>query len=757
MAHIRSRKHHHKSAHLLALLAATTAPMAGLAQAQTQADNRTLPAVTVKETADVPYKADQSKNEKFTAPLVDTPKTVQIIKKEIIEEQGAVTLMEALRNTPGITMQMGENGNTSAGDTFQLRGFSLQQSTFVDGIRDLGAVTRDTFNLEQVEVVKGAAGAETGRGAASGFLNLVSKQAHLGDETGASLTLGTAHRKRATLDLNRQVGDTSAFRLNAMLQDSGVDGRDYVENSGGGLGLSYVTGLGTPTRVHVFTQHLRQKNVPDGGIPSIGYGGFYRAPSATSTPPVTQAQADAMNAGAKVDRNNFYGSPDDREKVDADMFTVKVEHDLGQGTTVRNVTRYGKNHMDRTLTGIITINAPDANDPSTWTVSRSRQAVDQENTILANQTSLNSEFSAGGMKHSLAAGLELLREEQVSYGHTAVGTTAAANLYNPNPYDPMASFGPRNGAETGGSTTTVGLYVFDTAEINERFSLNGGLRIDRYKLKTRNLTTAGALTALDDSRSLVSWSVGAVYKPAANGSVYASYATSATPPGGNNFQLSATAGNINNSALDPQVTKTVELGTKWELLDKRLNVAAALFRTENDKQTTYDAATNTTQQYGKTRVQGIELSAVGQLTRFWQISAGLAKTSTRQLNQQSFSTGTGVTTVTDNVRWSPDLTATVWTSYQWDKFTLGLGGRYVSEQKRVITAGTPLATQNMPNVPSYWVADAMAMYQINDKASIRLNLYNLFDKTYLSTLNNGGGRLALGAPRSAAVTANFMF
>ena len=140
MAHIRSRKHS-KHVQLLALLAASV-PAAGMAQQST-----TLPTVTVKEAPEVPYKADKSANDKMTAPLVDTPKTIQIIKKEVLEEQGAVTLMEALRNTPGITMQMGENGNTSAGDTFQLRGFSLQQSTFVDGIRDLGAVILSLADL----------------------------------------------------------------------------------------------------------------------------------------------------------------------------------------------------------------------------------------------------------------------------------------------------------------------------------------------------------------------------------------------------------------------------------------------------------------------------------------------------------------------------------------------------------------------------------------------------------------------------------
>jgi catecholate siderophore receptor len=299
----------------------------------------------------------------------------------------------------------------------------------------------------------------------------------------------------------------------------------------------------------------------------------------------------------------------------------------------------------------------------------------------------------------------------------------------------------------------LGLYVFDTAKLNERWSLNGGLRLDRYKLRTREFTAAGAFNNLEDDDTLLSWSIGGIYKPAQNGSVYASYATSATPPGGNNFLLEAATTNQANAAFDPQETSTVELGTKWELLNKRLNVAAAVFRTVNDKQTSVDPITNTTQQFGKTQVQGIELSAVGQITNFWQITAGLAKTSTKQIDQFS---GAGGATVTDGVRWSPDLTFTLWNSYQLDKWTLGLGARYTSEQKRVINGANP-ATQNVPNIPSAWVADAMVAYQFTDKVSVRLNVYNLFDEEYLSVLNNGGSRLALGAPRSAAITANIKF
>ncbi|WP_234087551.1 catecholate siderophore receptor Fiu [Azonexus sp. R2A61] len=757
MAHIRSRKHPAPS-HLLALMAAAI-PVAVHAQEA----EKTLPAMTVKADADVPYKAEKSANTKFTQPLVDTPQTVQVIRKEILQEQGAATLMEALRNTPGITMQLGENGNTAAGDTFQMRGFSTQTSTFVDGIRDLGAVTRDVFNLEQVEVVKGPAGSDIGRGSQSGYINLISKLPQAGDINSASVSVGTDNYKRLTADLNKQIGDGVALRLNVMGQDADVAGRDYVKNKGYGIAPAIALGLNSPTRFYLYSQHLRQDNVPDGGIPSIGMPGYFHAIA-------------EVRDGAKVNRENYYGSKNDYEKIDADMVTAKFEHDLGGGSTVRNITRYGRNKIDRVLTGVMTIATPTPADPSTWTLSRSRQRVDQENEILANQTSLNSEFSTGFIKHSLVAGLELMYERQKSRTFATMAQTIngvayaainnpVANLYSPNADDDLG-IPYATGAYVDGKSLTTALYLFDNLKFSERFMLNGGLRFERYRVSTdgRTLVTGGANgnqaiypgyavgqlapDNIEASDNLFSWKLGAVYKPASNGSLYAAYARSLTPPGSSNFQLAASSSNQSNAAMDPQETVNIELGTKWELLEKRLNVSTALYRTENDKQVTLvDAVTNTYAQVGKTRVDGIELSAVGQITNFWQISAGVAKMKTKQLSMSN----------ADAVRWSPDLTATLWTSYTLGDFTLGGGVRYVSEQKRVINPATPLATQAMPKIPSYWVADMMAAYKVNKFVNLRLNVYNLFDKEYINTLNNGGARITLGAPRTAVLSANFQF
>ena len=759
---IRSRKHH-KATQLAALIAAAI-PV--LAVAEEQKGELSLPAISVSDTAQAPsYKASRSANDKMTEDLLDTPKTVQVIKKEMLQEQGASNLMEALRNTPGITMQLGENGNTAAGDTFMMRGFSTQTSTFVDGIRDLGAVSRDVFNLEQVEVVKGAAGSDIGRGASSGYINLVSKLPTLEDSISGTLGYGTADKAAMTADINQTMSQGSALRLNLMRRDGGVDGRDTVENSSYAVAPAVAFGLDGDTRLYVYSQHVRQENVPDGGIPTIGMDGFYNADA-------------RLNAGGKVDEDNFYGSTGDYEDVDADMLTVKLEHDLNDVTTVRNTSRIGKTNTDRILTGVNTLSANNSNDPSNWTVSRSRQLTDQENEIAANQTNLSTEFFTFGLRNTLATGVEFMRESQrTESGATALqlidGVTYAAvalpnaNLYDPNAHDVMGK--PyKTGVYSDGTTDTAALYAFDTLHLNEQWSVNAGVRFEHYRTDSKGaslVSIAGTpatndylLTPydLDSSDDLTSWNTGVVYKPAVNGSIYLSYANSLTPPGSGNFALSTSESSDSQPNLDPQETEHVELGTKWDLLDERLNLTAAVYRTENTNQVSYDALSDSYQQDGKIRVTGVELGMVGQITNFWQVSAGIASMDTKQLDQVSRSNA-GVITENTGVRWSPDLTATLWTSYTLGDLTLGGGARYVSDQDRLIAEGADKSTTNMPEIPSYWVADAMAAYRLNKNVNLRLNVYNLFDEEYISTLNNSGARMVLGTPRSAMMTTEFSF
>jgi catecholate siderophore receptor len=795
MSMIKSRKHK-LAPHALAALTALSLPVAAQ-QAPADAakkDEAALPTVKVQAAKDVPFKADVSASSKITQPLLETPKTIQVVKKETLQEQGAVSLMEALQNTPGITMQLGENGNTSAGDTFQMRGFALQTSTFVDGIRDLGAVTRDVFNLEQIEIVKGPSGADTGRGASAGYINLISKLPQRDNLTDATITLGDASRKRATLDTNYRLGEGTAVRLNVMTQDYGTPGRDAIDKKGWAIAPSIAFGLGTPTRFFVYSQHARQDNTPDGGISTVGFPGFGQVFQNNAT------VQSALLAAPRADTSNYYGSASDYEKVEADMVTAKLEMDLGGNTTVRNVSRYGRTHMDRVMTGVNGITAATGTGATAvllpqaqWTIARSRQRVDQTNEILANQTSLNTSFTTAGIKHDLATGMELMVERQLTRG-TTTGSTAtatvvlngqtipaiavpAANLYAPNSADVMGT--PLfTGADTEGKTFTQALYAFDTLTLNDQWKLNAGLRVEHYTTTTNtgtlvtggtsgNLATyqprgygVGAIvpTNLSASDWLTSWNLGAVYKLAPNATIYGSVANALTPPASTNFTLAATGQQAGTA--EPQEATNYELGTKWELLDKRLNLSAALYRSENDKQVTQDPVTLASVQGGKTRVEGIELAAVGQITNFWQVTAGLQTMKTKQINQQSFSTTNGVTTatVTEGVRWSPEFSATLWTSYQWNDLTVGGGVRHTGEQKRVITALAAGATPgNTPNIPAYSVVDVMAAYRLSKNVNLQLNVANLTDKVYMAALNNGGSRLFLGTPRSVTLTGRFSF
>ncbi len=214
--------------------------------------------------------------------------------------------------------------------------------------------------------------------------------------------------------------------------------------------------------------------------------------------------------------------------------------------------------------------------------------------------------------------------------------------------------------------------------------------------------------------------------------------------------MSGADNNQNNSALDPQETDNIELGTKWALFDNQLNLAAAIFRTENDKQASFDDLGNPLQ-IGRTRVEGVEISAVGQLTNFWQVSAGVTHLDAEALDQQS---STGVETT--GVRWNPELSATLWTSYTFGDLTVGGGARYVSEQERIITVVTAPQT-GASEIPSFWSSDMMVAYKATPQLNLRLNLYNLTDEEYVETLNNGGNRVRLGTPRSMMLTAEFSF
>ncbi len=748
-------------------LAATPA----LAQGQdagTEAGATNLGGMTVTDTVieDDGVKVDYAASPKFTQPLLDTPQTIQIIGEETFKSQGATTLAEALRNSPGVgTFYAGENGNTTTGDALYMRGFDASGSIFVDGIRDLGSISRDVFNTQQVEVTKGAAGTDNGRTSPSGAINMVSKRASLDSAVSAGATVGTDGQTRGTMDVNQALGSipNAAVRLNAVWQDSDVPGRDHVNDSRVGIASSFGVGLETATRAYLNLLYVKQDNVPDGYVPTIGIYGW--------------EPQDGLEqlVGHPVDPSNFYGTTKDHDDVEAKMATFILEHDFADNLTLTNTARWGETHQDYLLTAFMTtggnITATDVDDLSTYTAARSLPTLKNiKNRILTDQLNLRWDFATGAVEHNLSAGIEITSEKQTSLGHSTSGSLAAANLYSPDWTDQSDFAYSLNGAAAIGETETQSFYLFDTAKFFDgSLLLTGGIRVDHYET-TYNATAACGGTGrravdcggapegtivetadLSDSDTLFNWKLGAVYKPVESVSLYVNYALSQQPPGGSNFTLSSSESSASNPNMDPQKSDTIEAGVKWDALDGMLALTAAAYQTTVSNEINRDVLDDegNPTQTGKKRVRGIELSAVGRITDPWTISAGYTLQDTEVLEGPTI-TSDG----TPNLTYTPGDAATLWTTYALP-FGLEIGGglKYSAGLHRGTdgAAGTPVETKG------YVVFDGTISYPVTDFATLRFNAYNIFDKEYVGAINKSGYRYVRGTPQTFLFSADFSF
>ncbi|WP_026355012.1 catecholate siderophore receptor Fiu [Massilia niastensis] len=754
MKAITSRKHRHLPAQAMSTaLAAVLLPLAAQANEAAVApamSDKPVATVEVAGKAENAFRAEHASSPKYTEKLVDTAQTVQVIKRELFEQQGALTLTEALRNTPGVgAFFLGENGNTNTGDAIFMRGFDTSGSIFVDGVRDIGSVSRDTFNLEQIDVVKGPAGTDSGRGSPTGSVNLVTKKAFMADAVSAAITGGSASQKRVSADANTVLNAERgiALRLNVMAQDSDNPARDVVRNKRWAVAPSLGFGLNGATRVHLDYLHVKQNNIPDGGVSTVGLPGY------TSPDPTRPF----ISAAKPVDPKNFYGSNDDYDDIKADMATVRIEHDFSPKLKLHNISRYGRTKQDYLLTAWLAnaanLRTPVPTDPSTWTVARSTRTVkDQENKILTNQTVLTSQFETGALSHTLVTGLELVNERQLTYGLTGLGTMPAANLYNPDPADPVTGLAlRRTGAFAQGEIDTQSLYVFDTIKVGDRWIFNGGVRADHYSGDYNVVTLTNNVlvpTKFDVGDTVYNGKFSALYKPTANSSVYAMVASSKLPPG-SSFTVSGNANSAQNPIYEPQKTTTTEIGGKLDLLKQKLSLSAALFRTEVKNEVEQDPVDLQWYQTGRKRVQGVELGAIGELAPHWLVSAGYLYMDT------SVEAGRLVTAAGENsLTYTPKSSFTLWTTYDVNSsFKLGGGARYSGKLAR----GTDGAIGTPAYADAYWVFDAMASYKINDNVDLRLNVYNLADEEYVAAINKSGYRYTPGAPRSASLTANIRF
>lgn len=757
-SYIKSRKHSHAPA--LAILATLALPLA----AHADETDQVVPTVTVTGTVQgTPHPV--SNNDKFTAPLLDTPKAITVIPSEIISQTAATSLTDALRTVPGITIGAGEGGNP-VGDNLFIRGYNAQTDTYIDGIRDSGSQSREIFDIEQVEVVKGPNSAYGGRSSAGGGINLVSKQARADDFTNATIGLGSAKYRRATADINRLVNENTAVRLNLMAHDADVAGRDVVTGRRYGFAPTITFGLTGPDRASFSFYHLSSHEIPDTGIPfnNAFTTGANVAKNGNGTP-------------FNVSRSTFYGLADrDFRDTESNIGTIDLSHDFGNKLVVRNVTRYGKSSNDYVWT------QPDDSKGNTLlygTVWRRANTRASETDTAANATSLTGSTMTGAIKHSFTTGLEFSREktDRTSYiftpgtnnpltGTSTCPTSGAATLYNcttlvnPNPYDPWVYTRSESPAYNHIVTKTKSAYAFDTVEFTPQWLLNLGLRWDGYEstLDVPRYTLAGVTTAAthaDVNSNFVSYQAGLVYKPSTNSSVYVSYGTSSTPPGNDAGDgLDALTTTVQD--LKPQESKNYELGTKWEVLPGgRLSLSAAVFKSKMDNART-TAPDGTTQNVGTKDVKGIELGASGNITKAWTVFGGYTHLKAIVANNGFVNVGTTAAPIYaaspyngNRFPTTPENSASLWTTYAINPaFTVGGGLNSVGKVYATVN--------NNKYAPGYTRFDAMASYVVNRNVTLQLNVQNLTDKFYFDRVSSPH-YAGVGAGRSATLTANMKF
>lgn len=763
-----------------------------------------LPTVTVDGVIDR-YKPDRVASPKFTEPLRDTPMSVNIIPKELIKDQGVLTLRQILSNVPGITFGAGEGGS-GFGDKINIRGYAADNDISIDGIRDSAQSSRtDPFNVEQIEVFKGASSVNSGAGAVGGSINLVSKTPEGSAFRRLSGAVGTGDYGRFTADINQPVGDDMALRVNGMLHQQTFAERDVTRAERWGFAPSLKLGLGKPTQWTLSYFHQYDNNIPDFGVP---FRNFKPVPS--------------------VSRRNYYGfSNVDSQVIKNDALTSVFEHEFNKQVKLRNATRVAANNTDTTSDGIegdICITASSAPLGQTATSATvpdcsgigagkysprsgpNGQIRNTTNKILVNQTDLTWSVNTGFAAHTLVTGAQLsketyhldsgalFRDPDGTFYDVNAGSKSpypSTDLYHPNHLWTM----PMNPIITSYTDTAVNnsaAYVFDTIKFGEQWIISGGIRYERNRSNAITFTRSPnpSVTGTGDNAvtktpgpfalatnnpilmddKLLSYRAGVSYKPVEYGTIYFSYGNAKLPATSSGNTLgsctdttaTSSSGVVSgsNTCVKPETTVAYELGTKWDLLQERVALTAAVFRNNRTNFRVASATAGVAYQQldGESRVDGIEVGAQGNVTKEWAVYANYAYLRSeilRSIAKNSTATDTQKGNPLGNV---PGNSASLWTTYEFPMgVQLGYGLNYSSTVYQV--SALPVGATTLPKLPGYTVQNALIGYKYDKNLSLALNMNNLTNRVYYTQLRGtqASGWVNPGEGRNAVLTANYNF
>jgi catecholate siderophore receptor len=621
----------------------------------------------------------------------DVSQSVDTIDRKELQEQNLTLVQEALRNVPGVTLNSGEGG--AHGDSVNLRGLSVPDSFFLDGVRDIGQYRRDTFNTEALSVLLGPASAVFGRGSTSGVIDSISKQPMLTPLAAFSVSAGQADYWRGSGDFNLPLSDTAAARLTVMDQRYGVVQRDQVQYKTWGVAPTLALGIDTPTRLTLSYFKEVENNLPDYGIPFV----------------------DGRPAG--VDRNNYYGLVNyDRTRTNTNIGTLRFEHDFSDDVAISDSLRYANYNfeylVDGSFLGNDFVDAPPPGTPyADITVSRDQPSSGGTTSMLINRTDVTVKFDAGGFRNTLVGGLELSKEQSnVNRFQNGLDDIAPTPLLTPDAFHtPPTPLIPYSNPK--GRGNDVSIYALDSVAFGPNWDMDLGLRFDRFKTR---FSEAFSGTGFDRTDNFVSPRAAVIYKPAEGQSFYLSYGTSQNPV----IEYAIVAPSDNS--LSPEKNSTLELGGKVKLFNNAAELTGAIFdtRVKNVRITDPDDPTVQEAPFDQ-HVDGVELGVNGYITDIWEVAANYTHM------RDKVTASTDPLSLGQNAPNTPHDAGSVWTTVE-PTSAWTLGGGFTVMGHRFAD------TENTAGVPGYVVVNAMTSYKISEHFNVQLNLNNVFDKLYFT-------------------------
>lgn len=642
---------------------------------------------------------------KIEAPLRDIPQTINVVPEALIEDQGARSMQDVLKNVPGVSFHIGDGQR----DQFYIRGFDAIGDLFVDGIRDDALYYRDLSNIERVEVVKGPAAVLYGRGSSGGIINRITKK------PGASvreveLIAGSYEQKRASFDLGDALGESAAFRITGAMEDSGsFRDEGFLEREH--IAPSLALQLSPDTKLLLQVEKLRDRRLTDMGIPAF------------------------QGKPAKVDIDTFYGTSDakDEDSSQSDVLSgrIKLEHIISNSLKIQNTFSSYNYELDRKNTFGQIVNE------AAQTVRLFHGETKREDDGWFNQLELIQDLTLGNTQHQLLYGAEVGRQNK-DLRVTNWSIRPTVPLFNPGQPD-ISAFGVPVLAQDNLTTLKVTSgYVQDLVTLSDQWKALVGVRYDEFKQKVDDKRGS------DRERTDREWSprAGVVFQPNNWQSYYVSYSRSFQPSG------EVLAFTTDQSELAPEETSNIEIGNKLDFLNGRLSLTTSLFHLERSNIKNTDPISREILPVGTQRTRGVELTVAGEIAPNWSIYAGYAHLDARVT--ESIATQNGQALQGKRAALTPQNSANVWLMHDLGRgFSVGGGLNYVGDRYA--------SPDNTVTLDSYLTVDAAAIFR-SKKYDLALNLKNITDKEYFISGHGASNNLnAPGAPRTAEVTMRLHF